>query len=764
MPEQTQVDGLSFLALSCVGFLVSAPAFAAEPGEPRLGRMTVTDTAIEGGYRVEALPSPKATAPLLDTPRTIAVLPAELIRQSGATTLADALRLVPGITLGAGEGGNPQGDRIFIRGFEAQGSTYVDGLRSVGGQSREIFAVEQVEVAKGSASAIGGRGNAGGAINLVTKQPHIGTDAQVDASLGTSAYKRATLDVNHQFAATAAIRLNAMWHDQDVAGRDAVNFHRWGLSPSVAFGLDTRTRATIGWYHLESDDLPDAGTPYARSNAQAIASGLLAIEPVDRIGGRAVPRTAFYGLTGRDFRRTNIDEALVRFEHDWSDTWTLTTVARYADVRQDYVVTQPDDSQGNVANGLVWRRANSRWSRAEAFDGLIGVRGRLETGPLSHSLAAGFEYAWEQARRGSYGSGAGNLPISTSPRCDAAGIALYNCTSLFAPDADDPWVNRIEGVGVPVVRGPITGRNTAETWAVYAFDTISLGQHWLLNVGGRYDDYRSRAQTWAAATGAPTDDARYSDGFFTWSAGITYKPAPEASLYLSYASSITPPGSTIGEGLEGNGIATLNQGLLRAEKTESYEAGVKWALLAQALTVSAAVFRTETSNARITNIFGEPEYAGNRRIDGAELAATGRPLPFWNLYAGYTYMDSELRSAGANATAATLAGVGRPFPNTPKHSFTSWTSFDIAERFQLGGGAIYNSRIYGGFAAGGVSRSVPGYWRFDLAASARLTSWMDLSLNIQNLTDKRYFDRAYASHFASMAPGRYGYATLTVKY
>jgi catecholate siderophore receptor len=160
-----------------------AHAQEADKDQQRLGGVTVTDTAIdEAEYKVDNADSPKYTAPLLDTPKTVIVVPAQVIRESGSTTFVEALRTVPGITFGAGEGGNPQGDRPFIRGFDAQGSTFIDGIRSVGGQSREIFAIEQIEVIKGSDTTMGGRGSAGGSLNLVSKMPHLGTDARADLS------------------------------------------------------------------------------------------------------------------------------------------------------------------------------------------------------------------------------------------------------------------------------------------------------------------------------------------------------------------------------------------------------------------------------------------------------------------------------------------------------------------------------------------------------------------------------------------------------
>ena len=756
----------AYLALSCIG-IAASPALAqdqaGEGGASRLGGVTVTDTAIEDSYKVDKADSPKYTAPLLDTPKTVIVLPSQVIRESGSTTFVDALRTVPGITYGAGEGSNPQGDRPFIRGQDSQGSTYVDGVRSVGGHSREIFAIEQIEVVQGGDATLGGRGSAGGSLNLVSKMPHLGVDALADLSYGTDDYKRITLDANYQVAPTAAVRLNAMWHDADVAKRDVVTYNRWGISPSFALGLDTPTRAYLNYYHLQSDDMPDTGIPVERAQTQISSVSQLHIGPAEVVNGRNVPRSAFYGLANRDFRTTNVDEILFRFEHELSDRIQARVTAKYGNNKQAYIVTQPDDSSGNVVNGLVWRRINSRWSDVDSMVGQVDLSGTFNTGSIEHSFSAGFENSWEQSRRGAY---AVNTNVVTgSPaaqRCGTANIAAFNCTSLFNPNPYDNWQNIPAGgaAGVPITRTAVTGITEATTQALYALDTISLTDSLKLNHGLRYDWYKTSSKT--VATGAVLS---LKDQFLNYQAGLVFKPTQNSSFYASYAKSTTPVGSLIGEGQEGNALTntaliTLND--LKAEKTSSYEVGTKWEFFDAALALNLALFRTETINARTTSSTGVLEYVGERRIDGFEVGFNGKILPFWNIFGGYTYMDSEIRNAGVGN-----ASNGRAFPNTPKHSFTAWSTVDIADRFQIGGGAIYNSKQYGGYTAnalGTIVRSIPSYWRFDATASMDITDNIALRVNVQNLTNKRYYDRTYTTHFVAIAPGRSAFATLSLKY
>ena len=361
------------LLASAIGVAITATsaahmAQAAESTESKaqsnsisLGATTVTGEAQDQkSYQVEKASSQKYTAPLIDTPRSVTVIPQQVLQDTAATSLQDALRTVPGITFGAGEGGNPQGDRPFIRGFDAQSDMYLDGVRDAGGQTREIFDIESIEVSKGPNSSFGGRGSAGGSLNMVSKAPKMGDFLNGGFTYGSDQTRRYTVDVNRQFLDTAAFRLNLMSHEQNVSGRDAVNYDRWGVAPSLTFGLGTENRLNVSYYHLESNDLPDSGIPYGYSN-----SSRTAVHGHDKPddGGNS---SNFYGLKDRDFRKTRVDISTISFEHDFSDAMTLKNTFRHGNTGQDYILTQPDDSQHNVNQfGTVWRRANTRVSTTE---------------------------------------------------------------------------------------------------------------------------------------------------------------------------------------------------------------------------------------------------------------------------------------------------------------------------------------------------------------------------------------------------------------
>jgi catecholate siderophore receptor len=818
IPETGSADAPApaFLALGCVGLFaaLSSPAQAADAADApspdpvskeeraRLNEIIVRGQSVtDGSYKADSSASVKLTAPLIDTPRSVTIIPAQVIKDTASASLTEALRTVPGIALGAGEGGNPLGDRPFIRGFDSQASTYLDGVRDIGAQSREVFDIEQIEVIKGSDGAFAGRGSAGGTINLISKMPKLGSFVAGSATLGTADYKRVTIDANYQLGEMVAFRINGMWHDQDVAGRDAIWQKRWGIAPSLAIGLGTPTRLTLSYYHLQTNELPDSGIPYLYTAAN-VPAGITETKPAGdytTIGGQQVhtPRSAFYGLKDRDFRKSRIDQATMIAEHEFGPDFLLRNTARYAHTTQDYIYTQPDDQQGNVygtsatstnpgqREGYVWRRANTRFGSTEGLLDQVDLTGSFDTFGLGHSFAAGGELSWESAVQGTYVLATGS---TLSPRCTPATINRYYCTTVGNPNPNDPWVNTTSdtsGTRTPIVRGApgTTTLTDTSTKAAYAFDTISIGKALLVNLGARYDDYGTRVRQ--PIVGGARPQLRRHDGIFTWQGAAIFKPTKESSVYVSYATAATPPGTFLGQSSEGNGLTTVgvNPNDLKVEKTRSYEVGAKLNLFHERLALTLAGFRTLTHNARTTGEAGTVVFVGERKIKGIEFGFNGAITPRWNVFGGYTYMDARIVDGGFTVTtvgttsiAAPSVNTGKRFPNTPRSSFTGFTTYKLLPALSFGGGAIYMGKVYGGYSdtrtitngqlviTRPLARYVPGYWRFDANAAYSFTKDIALRANVLNLTNKRYFDKAYTAHYANQAAGRTALFTLDVKY
>lgn len=764
-PTQTQKLFTATLGVALASSAASLRAAAQETEQSatQLEKVSVEEVVEE--FKADTASSPKYTAALVDTPKSVTVITAQVMESTGATSLVEALRTTPGITLGAGEGGNPVGDRPFLRGFDAQSSTYIDGMRDIGAQSREVFNLEAVEVTKGPDGTVGGRGSAGGSLNLVSKTGRAENFLRGTLGLGTADYKRATVDGNITLGETAALRLNALYHDADVAGRDEVYNNRWGVAPSIAFGLGTRTPITLSHYHLQSDNLPDTGVPYdnptLRSHADAPARVLQTGDgrPVD------VDLSNFYGLKNRDFYRDHADTTTLQIEHQFNEHAILRNVARYSRTAQNYVWTQPDDSQGNIYYGYVWRRINTRATTVHTVADQLSLSGLFATGAIQHSYAAGFEISREQGENYSYvatpGTGSGAMLSGTAPNqvmnpnwsCgDNVGAAGgYNCTSLFDPDPNDPWAGTM-------TRSANPSNAESNTRSIYVFDTLTLTPKWLLSLGARTDHYETET------LGVLNNNARarlaYSDDLFNWQAGLVFKPLANGSIYTSYATSSTPLNATLAQGSESQGLSATTQDL-EPEKNRSYELGTKWDLAGNRLALTAALFRTETTNARITQQDGTIQMAGEKRVQGVELGASGSITDKWQVFGGYTMLDSELVRAGGSGANFGLQD-GQPFPNTPKHSASLWTTFQVLPNLTLGGGGNYMAKVYGGVNPN-APKWVPSYVRLDAMANYTMSDRYTLQLNVQNLADKRYFDRAYAAHYASVAPGRSATVSLSAR-
>ncbi|MGA6135204.1 TonB-dependent receptor [Acinetobacter dispersus] len=711
----------------------------------------------EQSLKVDKSANTKFVAPLLDTPKSVSVISKQLIEDTKVTTLSDALRTVPGITLGAGEGGNPNGDRPFIRGYSSESSMYVDGIRNASSQNREMFAVEQVEVSKGSSSSLGGGGSVGGNVNLISKVAKKGDSLEGSVQGGTDDYQRITLDGNKDFGNGVAARVVVMGHHNNKAGQgdDGAEYKRAGIAPSITFGLDTATRATLSYYYLKTDDTPDAGVPYNNPNNFAAGSG----KPID------VKKGIYYGWKDRDFQRQENQVGTFKLEHDLTENLTLSNTAVYNKSKNDYVWTQPDDSQGNFLNPTtgqlkdtgIWRRANTRITDTDTFSDQLALTGKFNTGAFKHSFNVGAEYSKAESDKGSY--------TITDPNTKAIGGAVANgacslglvasngwCTSTFNPNSNDRFL------GTVTANKAVT-TTTSESTSIYALDNIEITPQWLLDLGVRWDKFDTELKT--NATGVKLEN---NTDFFSYQAGLTFKPAENGSIYASFATSANPVGIDAGDGSET--AVNANNRDLDPEKARTFEIGTKWDLFNNKLNATAAIFRTEKQNTRIQLDPTTYTNGGDSKVDGIELGLNGYITDKWAVSAGYTYLDSENTNPGPSCSRTGVctpenAAKGKQLPNVPKNSATLWTTYKVLPQVTLGAGAVAMDKVYGNATN---TKWVPGYVRYDAMAKYDVNKNVNLQLNVNNLSDTRYFTKAYASHYASEAEGRSAVLSVNFKY
>jgi catecholate siderophore receptor len=549
-------------------------------------------------------------------------------------------------------------------------------------------------------------------------------------TFGSDQTQRYTADLNQQMTDSSAFRLNLMKHDANVAGRDNVDVSRWGVAPSFAFGLGTDTRVKVDYYHLETDDMPDYGIPLTSTTGR---SKYIVDKPAH------VNESNFYGLTGRDYRKSKNDSGTFRIEHDLNDNLTLSNSFRMSRSTLDYIVTNPDDSRGNVANGLVSRSAKSRNSTSSGFVNQTDLAAKFDTGFINHSLVTGVEFSYQDTHNRNYNVLDANGGTIASA-CSAALLRSGDCTSLYNPGPKDAWNGTITDSQA------FTDTDT-KTSAAYVFDTLKFNEQWSLNLGLRYDDYDVKSSGYATAgrgTVAGNFKRENTSQLWNYQVGLVFKPLPNGSVYAAWSTSSNPSGETSGNGGLEMSAANTN---LDPEKNRNYELGTKWDFFGDDLSLTAALFRTEKTNARIT----DPDNTtfqvldGEQRVDGFEFTYTGKITSKWKVYGGYTYMESEL----VKTTLA--ADKGNHMPNTPRNSFNLWSTYELIPKLTVGGGATFVDSRFGNEAN---SVEVPSYWRYDAMASYALTKNVDLQLNLQNLTDKRYYDQVFTTHYAHMAAGR----------
>ncbi|NBB52177.1 TonB-dependent siderophore receptor [Rhizobium sp. CRIBSB] len=734
-------------ASSAAGMLCSAPALASDPSSDAVfdpdQETQVAGVEVNARRHPEPV-SPEHVAPLLDTPRAITVIPQAIIEQTAATSLQDLLRTSPGITFGAGEGGQPLADRPFIRGQASGNNVFVDGIRDSGGQQREVFNLEQVEVIKGPDAVYSGRGSGGGSINLSSKSPQLTNATNAGFGLGTDHYLRGTIDQNWRLGETAGLRINLMGSSGDIAGRDSVDFDRWGAALSLAAGLGTGTTGTFSYYHLTSEQMPDYGIPlFTKIGIRTTDSGIL-----------DVPYDAFYGLKARDYLINEVDTFTGAFEHRVSEALSIRNVTRYSETLNDYVVTNPGDGGTITTNGVAliggeyWmkRGTKSRWNPTTTTANVTDLFGSVATGILTHSYDIGLELAREENRNASY------VVTTTGGSACPAPLTGFDCTRLYDPDPGDPWTGTI-------VRGVVT-TNTTDSIGLYAFDSIAIGTQWRVNLGLRYDDYSVDGFT---SAGVITPEASWE--FVNWQAGLVFKPTASSSLYVSASTASTPPTISAGDQntAVGTGTGNLLTVLLEPEETTSFELGAKANVFDDRVALSAALFHLTRQNAQIQVSPGVYAQAGEARVQGLELGVSGHVTPAWQVFGGYTWMDSELTRGAYNTV-----NVGDPLANTPEHSFSLFTTYRVTRPLTVGGGVYHVSDSFGGNqggAGGGANRiHAPAYTRIDLFAALDLTERTALQLNVQNAGDAAYVIRTNGVHHADVAPARSASLTLNVRF
>jgi len=694
-----------------------------------LGKISVEDGETESSYKRETVSSTKFTQPLQDIPQTVQIISSTLFTQQGATSLTEALRNTPGVgTFYVGENGTTStGDTLYMRGFDTSSSIFVDGVRDLGSISRDVFNVEQIEVEKGPAGTDNGRSAPTGAINLVTKRATLDDTTSAALSGGFDGQKRVSADWNKAVGESSGVRLNGLWQDSDVVGRDHVVNKRWGLAPSASFGLGSSTRYYVNFLYVKQDNIPDGGV------STVGLPGYTSPDPTRPFIANAptVDPNNFYG-TRFDHDDVTAKMATFVIEHDFSDSLKLTNTARWGKNKQDYLLTSYMASTANLltpnpADPSTWTvaRSNPTFKNQEnqiATDQL-NLRIDFDTGRIKHNLSTGVEYADE--------------------KLDARGLAVVTGTRWPAASLYDPnW--DVTGLQWNFNGADRHGKTT--TTSGYAFDTLKFSEKILVTGGVRLDDYKTEYDARAVCGGnngpvcgtnptgtvVPSVDLDKSDTLFNWKLGGVYKVIEDLSLYVNYAVSQQPPGGSTFE--LSTAANNANNPKFDPQKAKTKEIGAKWNAFDQKLLVTGALFDTDVTNEIAQGDDGLYYQIGKKSVKGVELSVVGNVTDNWAISSGYTKLHTKVEAGALLAQDRSTV-----LTYTPDQAFTLWSTYRLPFNLTVGGGFRYSGEMHRGTdGAVGTPAFTNSYTVWDAVASYPVTSNLDVRLNAYNLTDKEY--------------------------
>lgn len=684
------------VAVSTVAVLgMATPALAQSAGEAVQGEDTAADdqreiivTGRNEGYlALDIVRAAKTPTPLVDIPQAISVYTREQIEDQALQDLADVLRYTPGVSSNQGEGHR---DQISIRGQDTTADFFVDGIRDDVQYYRPLYNLERVEVLKGSNALLFGRGGGGGVVNRVTKTPVLGeTFFGGSASVDTFRAFALTSDINAALGDSAGLRLNAMYEEFD-NHRDFFGGNRIAINPTIGAALGEKTRLLLSYEYVDDDRTVDRGIPSTTGGTIANPA-----RPV-----RGFYRT-FFGSPQLNTTSLTAHILRGRLEHSFTDTLRADLTVQYADYDKAY--TNLFAAASNLAAGRVTLDSYRDTTKRENFF----VQGNLvwtgQTGPLSHTLLAGFEYGDQQ---------------SANQRQNGRFATSGTNTATFA--FTDPLV-------IPAITFPVTNRNTRSDvtfTSVYLQDQIGLGDHFDIVLGARYDRFEIDVNDIVAGRLLARTDSEWSPRL-----GLIFKPIEAMSFYASYTKTFLPR--------SGDQFLTLTpaQATLAPESFDNYELGAKWDI-AENLRVSAAIFQLDRENGVVV----DPANPANSiltgsRTRGFEAQFTGQILPGWQINAGYSYLDADERG---RVVAGVLAN--RAIGQVPRHMASLWNRYDVNERLGFGLGVTHQASQ---FASISNTVRLPAFTRVDAAVFFKLTDRIEAQVNVENLFDTRYFP---ASH------------------
>ncbi len=611
---------------SCLLPLVALSSYIAQASDtielaPVVVKTTRTATnPVHGSSRTAT----KLDAPLRDVPQAVQIVTKKLIHEQGALEMKDVLRNVSGVAPAQGEG---RRDQFFIRGFDASRDMLVDGMRDDSPYFRDLGNVERVEVLKGPAAVLYGRGSAGGVINRVTKKPVAKPLREIAVNGGSYGQRRVDLDLGDALGSQAAFRITGAYEASD-SFRDVVDSERFALAPSIGWSMGNDTTFLLQAEYLHQNRTPDRGIPSVNGR------------PAD------VPVHNFYG-ENFDFATTDAGNVRFNVEHAVSDKLTLRNNFQFSAVDLDAVNTR---TLGLINKNTQVRRQITYFPQDQVnYLNQTEAVYKLDTGLLQHALLGGVEFGYQTRNL----LAAGRI---TSP------VSLQNPQQVLAkPD-------------LATLPAFIDNDFTARTVGVYAQDLVSLGRHWKALAGVRFDNFEQEQDNHLTKLNQSRTDPVWSPRV-----GVVYQPNEAHALYGNVSRSFQPVG---------NDFFFNGSDLAKIEPLESlqYEVGTKSEWLDDRLTSTVALYQITQRNV-VTKDPSDPAglrnvQTGEQQSRGLEVDLSGALLPGWDVFGSYTLNIAHI-------TESNNFAVGNRPANIPRHAANLWTTYALGYGFSIGGGAFY---------------------------------------------------------------------------
>ncbi len=626
---------LRFALLASVT-LVPAPALADAAVDTDAQRDYLPGNIVVTGQRdtyvnEDGSTGTKTPTPIIDVPQAITVITADQLEDQGVTSLNDALRFVPGVSLETGEGHR---DEVFIRGQETTADFYLDGLRDDAQYYRPLYNVERVEVLKGANALIFGRGAGGGAINRVAKVAEFDmAEYTLGAQVDTFGAFAVTGDANMPTGDSLAVRLTGTYEEFD-NHRDFYDGRFFGISPTLSAQIGPDTRLYAYYTYDDDERVVDRGIP-------SIDGGPL--------GGFD---ETFFGDRDYNFSDVAVHVARTRLEHDFSGAWSVNASLMFADYDKFYANIVP--TSGTTDTTVRLGGYESGTDRQNLI-GQVNLVGQFETGSLGHTMLLGAEFGSQDT------DSTRNRALFNGGADTSVTVALDDTISIPSFSLEPQRASASE----------------LTTLSFYAQEQLDIGILQLV-AGVRYDRFDLESTDFIASFDGARVDERWSPRF-----GAILKPQDNLSIYASYAESFLPQ--------SGDQFTVLGQQdeALDPETFENIEAGIKWAPHPELL-LTAAIFRLTRSNTTAPDPAntGLVILAGESEVDGFELGAVGEPVDGLSISLGYAYLDGEITSDTTSALAGTT------LQQVPKHQVTAWARYDVTDRLGFGAGLTHLSKQF----------------------------------------------------------------------